>query len=68
MGERKENAMSKRVCYNYSKNGYFIAQCLYEGKEEDNDKRNKFDKCYKKIRNILRRSLMVKLMFDQEWN
>jgi hypothetical protein len=47
MGERKEKAMSKRVCYNYSKNGYFITQCLYEGKEEDNDKRNKFDKCYK---------------------
>jgi hypothetical protein len=23
--ERKEQTMSKRVCYNYGKNGYFIA-------------------------------------------
>jgi hypothetical protein len=45
--------MSKRVCYNYSKNEHFIAQFTYERKEEDNDKR--------KIRNILRKSLMVKL-------
>jgi hypothetical protein len=27
---------------------HFIAQCSYERKEEDNDKRNKFDKGYKK--------------------
>jgi hypothetical protein len=47
-GERKEKPKSKRVCYNYGKNGHFIAQCPYERKEEDNDKRNKFDKGYKK--------------------
>jgi hypothetical protein len=47
-GERKEKLMSKRVCYNYGKNRYFIAQCPYERKEEDNDKRKKFDKGYKK--------------------
>jgi hypothetical protein len=47
-GERKEKQMSKRVCYNYGKNGHFIAQCPYERKEEDNYKRNKFDKGYKK--------------------
>jgi hypothetical protein len=60
-GERKEKSMSNRVCYNYDKNEHFIVQCPYERKEEDNDKRKKFDKCYKKI-NILRRSLMIKLM------
>jgi hypothetical protein len=47
-GERKEKPRSKRVCYNCGKNGHFIAQCPYERKEEDNDKRKKFDKCYKK--------------------
>jgi hypothetical protein len=61
-GESKENTRSKRVCYNYSKNGDFIAQCPHERKEEDNDKRKKFDKGYKKTRNILRRILMVKLI------
>jgi hypothetical protein len=60
--ERKEKLRSKRVCYNYGKNGHFITQCPYERKEEDNDKRKKFDKGYKKDKNILRKSLMVKLM------
>jgi hypothetical protein len=46
--ERKEKLRSKRMCYNYSKNGHFIVQCPYERKEEDNDKRKKFDKGYKK--------------------
>jgi hypothetical protein len=50
------------MCYNYGKNGYFIAQCPYERKEEDNDKRKKFDKGYKKDKNTLRRSLIVKPM------
>jgi hypothetical protein len=47
-GERKEKPMSKRVCYNYGKNGHFIVQCPYERKKEYNDKRKKFDKNYKK--------------------
>jgi hypothetical protein len=46
--ERKEKPRSKRVCYNCGKNRHFIAQCPYERKEEDNDKRKKFDKGYKK--------------------
>jgi hypothetical protein len=40
-GDKKERTRSKRVCYNYSKNGYFIAQCSYERKEEDDDKKKK---------------------------
>jgi hypothetical protein len=43
-GERNEKPRSKKVCYNCSKNGHFIIQCPYESKEEDNDKRKKFDK------------------------
>jgi hypothetical protein len=45
---RKEKSRSKRVCYNYDKNEHFIVQCPYERKEEDNDKKKKFDKSYKK--------------------
>jgi hypothetical protein len=26
-GERKAKPMLKRMCYNYGKNGHFIAQC-----------------------------------------
>jgi hypothetical protein len=46
--EKKEKLRLKRVCYNCGKNGYFIAQCPCERKEEDNDKKKKFDKGYKK--------------------
>jgi hypothetical protein len=31
-GERKKKPMSKRVCYNCSKNEHFIVQCSYERK------------------------------------
>jgi hypothetical protein len=61
-GDRREKPMSKRVCYNYGKNEYFITQCTYERKEEDNDKKKKLVKSYKKTRNSQRRSPMVKLM------
>jgi hypothetical protein len=47
-GDRKEKPKSNRVCYNCDKNGHFIVQCPYERKEEDNDKKKKFDKGYKK--------------------
>jgi hypothetical protein len=43
-GDRKEKPKSKRVCYNCGKNRYFVAQCPYERKEEDNDKNKKFTK------------------------
>jgi hypothetical protein len=47
-GDRKAKPRSKRVCYNCGKNSHFIAQCPCERKEEDNDKKKKFDKDYKK--------------------
>jgi hypothetical protein len=47
-GEREEKPRPKRVCYNCDKSGHFIAQCTYKRKEENNDKRKKFDKGYKK--------------------
>jgi hypothetical protein len=47
-GDRKENPRSKNVCYNCGKNGHFIAQYPYERKEEENGKKKKYDKGYKK--------------------
>jgi hypothetical protein len=47
-GDRREKPRSKRVCYNCGKNGYFVAQCPYERKEEDNEKKKKLEKGYKK--------------------
>jgi hypothetical protein len=38
-GDKKEKTRSKRVCYNYGKNRHFIAQCPYERKDEDDDKK-----------------------------
>jgi hypothetical protein len=61
-GDTKDKPMSKRVCYNCGKNEHFIAKCPYKRKEEDNDKRKSLIKVIRKTRNILRRSLMVKLM------
>jgi hypothetical protein len=67
-GERKEKSMSKRVCYNYGKNGHFIAQCPYERKEEDNNKRKKFDKVYKKDKKYIKKKPYGQADVGQEWN
>jgi hypothetical protein len=67
-GERKEKPRSKGVCYNCDKNGHFIAQCPYERKEEDNDKRNKFDKGYKKDTKYTKKKPYGRAHVDQEWN
>jgi hypothetical protein len=56
------------VCYNYSKNGYFIAQYPYERKEEDNDKKNKFDKGYKKEKKYTKQKSYGQAHVGQEWN
>jgi hypothetical protein len=67
-GERKEKPRSKRVCYNCGKNGHFIAQCPYERKEEDNDKRKKFDKGYKKDKKYTKKKPYGQAHVGQEWN
>jgi hypothetical protein len=67
-GDKKERPWSKGVCYNYAKNGHFIAQCPYEKKEEDHEKKKKLDKGYKKDKNSQRRSLMNKPMLVNNGN
>jgi hypothetical protein len=67
-GERKVKPRSKRVCYNCDKNEHFIAQCPYERKEEDNDKRKKFDKDYKKDKKYTKKKSYDQAYVDQEWN
>jgi hypothetical protein len=67
-GDRKENTRSKRVCYNCGKNGYFIAQCPYERKDEDNDKKKKIDKSYKKDKKFTKKKPYGQAHVDQEWN
>jgi hypothetical protein len=56
------------VCYNCGKNGHFIAQCPYERKEEDNGKRKKFDKGYKKDKKYTKKKPYGQAHVGQEWN
>jgi hypothetical protein len=56
------------VCYNYGKNGYFIAQCPYERMEEDNEKRKKFDKGYKKDKKYTKKKPYGQTHVSQKWN
>jgi hypothetical protein len=52
-GDKKSNARpkTKRMCYNYGKYGHFIANCLFEHRDADDDKKkskfNKKDESYK---------------------
>jgi hypothetical protein len=67
-GDRKEKPKSKKVCYNCGKNGHFIAQCPYKRKEEDNDKKKKFDKGYKKDKKYTKKKPYGQAHVGQEWN
>jgi hypothetical protein len=66
-GERKEKTRLKWVCYNCDKNVYFIAQFSYKRKEEDNDKRKKFDKGYKKDKKYANKKPYGQTHIGQEW-
>jgi hypothetical protein len=67
-GDRKEKPRSKGVCYNCRKSGHFIAQCPYERKEEDNDKKMKLHKGYKKDKKFTKKKPYRKAHVNQEWN
>jgi hypothetical protein len=65
-GDRREKPRSKRVYYNYGKNEHFIAQCSYERKEEDNEKKKKLNKCYKKDKKFTKKKPYVQAHVGQE--
>jgi uncharacterized protein involved in tellurium resistance len=56
------------VCYNYKNNVHFIAQCPYERKDDDNDKKKKFDKSYKKDKKFMKKKTYGQAHVNQEWN
>jgi hypothetical protein len=66
-GDKKERTRSKRVCYNCSKNGHFIAQCPYESKEEDDDKKKKKDKSYNKDNKFFKKKSYGEAHIGKEW-
>jgi hypothetical protein len=66
--EKKVKPRLKRMCYNCGKNEHFIAQCPYERKEEDNDKRKMFDKGYKKDKKYTKKKPYGQTHVGQEWN
>jgi hypothetical protein len=66
-GDKKEKPRS-RVCYNCGKSEHFIAQCPYEKKEEDNDKKKKLDKGYKKDKKSTKKKPYRQAHVGQEWN
>jgi hypothetical protein len=65
--EKGKRSQGQRVCYNCGKNVHFIVQCSYERKEEDNDKRKKFDKCYKKDNKYTKKKSYGQAHVSQEW-
>jgi hypothetical protein len=67
-GDKKERPRSNRVCYNFGKNGHFIAQCPYEKREEDNEKKKKFDKSYKKDKKFTKMKPYGQAHVGQECN
>jgi hypothetical protein len=67
-GDKKAKPRSKRVCYNCDKSRHFIAQCPYERKEEDSDKKKKFDKGYKKDKKFTKKKPYGQAHVGQEWN
>jgi hypothetical protein len=53
------------MCYNCGKNEHFVAQCPYKKKKEDNEKKKKFDKGYKKF---TKKKPYGQAHIGQEWN
>jgi hypothetical protein len=60
--ERKEKPKSKRVCYNCDKNDTSLPNAHMRGRKKTTIRERSLTKTTKKIRNTLRRSIMVKPM------
>jgi hypothetical protein len=59
-GDKKFNtkSMTKRICYNCGKHGHLIANCPFEHREEDDDKKK--SRFYKKEKGYKRSDMSYK--------
>jgi hypothetical protein len=67
----KPRSKGKRICYNCGKHGHFIAQCPYERRSEDEDKKKKKDKTYtkdKKDKKYFKKKSYDEAHIGQEWD
>jgi hypothetical protein len=68
----KLRSKGKRICYNCGKHGHFIAQCPYERRSEDEDKKKKKkDKTYtkdKKDKKYFKKKSYGEAHIRQEWD
>jgi hypothetical protein len=70
-GDKKFKSTTKKTCYNYGKNGHFIANCPYKRREDDDDKKKnnayKKDKGYKRSDKSYKKKSYGKAHIGQEW-
>jgi hypothetical protein len=70
-GDKKFKSTTKKTCYNYGKNGHFIANCPYKRREEDDDKKKnnayKKDKGYKRSDKSYKKKSYGEAHIGQEW-
>jgi hypothetical protein len=72
-GDKKDNARPKikSMCYNCCKHGYLIANCPFECRDDDDDKKkskfNKKDKSYKKDDKYYKKKSYGEAHIGQEW-
>jgi hypothetical protein len=64
-GDKKFNTKSttKRTCYNCGKHGHFIANCPFEHRDDDNDKKKSFTRMTRATKGVIsptRKSPMMK--------
>jgi hypothetical protein len=70
-GDKKFKSTTKRTCCNYGKHGHFIANCPFEHRDDDNDKKKY--KPYKKDKGYKRSDMPYKKSYGeahirQEWS
>jgi hypothetical protein len=64
----KPRSKGKKICYNCGKQGHFIAQCPYERRSEDEDKKKKKDKTYTKDKKYFKKKSYGEAHIGQEWD
>ena len=63
----KSRTRGKRSCYNCGKSGYFIANCPYEKKDEEEGKKEK-KKSFKKNEKFFKKKIKGEAYLGKEWD